>query len=276
MSAEISRWWELLRPDEAVHFEAVRPRASGRRFVDFKAQLRPQLGAQGVERDALGVFSDSQLNALGVAAFLARATLQKSPFIILDDPLQAGDNDHRATFVRHVIQELLSAGVQVIVLSFDDMTKRTMHNLYESLPIDGFLITLEHPMNGSIVAKTSDTADALLQQAAINLQSDNEAVRRAAANGLRLAAERLAKEILVKARTEKGDACSLADYEGTTLGPLIAGLQPYLADQADRGKWKTINLLLSPGSHDAPVPSRTDLKVAHGDLRTFHKGHIKT
>jgi hypothetical protein len=276
MSVEITRWWELLRPDEPVHFEAIRPRASGKRFVDFKAHLRPQLGVKGVERDALGIFSDSQLNALGVAAFLARATLQKSPLIVLDDPLQAGDGDHRSTFVRHVIQELLDDGIQIIVLTFDDMTKKTMHNLYESLPIDGFLTTLEHPKNGSIVAKTSDTADALLQQAAIYLHSDNEAQRRAGSNALRLAAERLAKEILVKQRTAKGESCSLADYEGETLGPLITALSPYLTEQAERGKWKAVNTWLSPGSHDAPVPSRADLRTAHGDLRAFYKTYIKT
>lgn len=155
------------------------------------------------------------------------------------------------------------------------MTKKTMHNLYESLPIDGFLITLEHPMNGSIVAKTTDTADALLQKATINLQSDNEAVRRAGANDVRLAAERLAKEILVKERTANEDLCSLADYEGETLGRLIVALDPYLTDPSHKGKWRMINNLVSPGSHDATVPSRTDLKVAYGDLRAFYKSYIK-
>jgi hypothetical protein len=106
------------------------------------------------------------------------------------------------------------------------------------------------------------------------LQSDNEAVRRAGANDLRLAAERLAKEILVKERTARGESCSLEAYEGDTLGRLIASLDPYHAEQADRGKWKMINLVLSPGSHDAPVPSRADLSVAHGDLRAFYKNYI--
>ncbi len=276
MSDEITRWWQLLRPDEPVHFEAVRPRGAGKRFVSLKARLRPQLGAAGVERDALGVFSDSQLNALGFAAFLARTKLQESPLIILDDPLQAGDADHRLTFVAYVLQELLDAGVQVIVLSFDDMTQKLLHNRYESLPIDGFVVTLEHPSTGSVVAKTSDTADALLQQASINLGSDHVAVRRAGAQAIRVAAERLAKEILVKERTAKGDTCSLEDYEGQTLGRLIVEITPYLTDAADPGKWKTVNISTSPGLHDSSLPTRTDLKVAHGDLRKFYNTYIKS
>jgi len=70
MSDEILKWWNRLRPDEPVVFERAEPRAGGRRFVDLKAQLRA--GGIVEERDALGIFSDSQLNALGLAAFLAR------------------------------------------------------------------------------------------------------------------------------------------------------------------------------------------------------------
>ena len=44
---------------------------------------------------------------------------------------------------------------------------------------------------------------------------------------------------------------------------------------AERGKWKAVNVWLSPGSHDAPVPSRADLKTARGDLRAFHRAYIK-
>jgi hypothetical protein len=57
---------------------------------------------------------------------------------------------------------------------------------------------------------------------------------------------------------------------------LITALSPYLTEQAERGKWKAINTWLSPGSHDAPVPSRADLRTSHGDLRAFYKTYIKT
>ena len=249
--------------------------ASGNRGAPVRVRLAPQLGTPGVERDLLGVFSDSQLNALGLAAFLARTKVQESPLIVLDDPLQAGDADHRLTFVAYVLEALLDAGVQVMILSFDEMTSKTIHNRYESLPVDGFVVTMENPATGSVIAKTSDTAEALLQQASIHLGSDHVAVRRAGSQAIRVAAERLAKEIIIKERTANGETATLEDYVGQTLGPLITDLTPYLTDPADRGKWKTINIAASPGQHDSSVPTRTDLKVAHGDLKKFHKTYIK-
>jgi len=269
MSAEIQHWWKLLRPDEAVQFDSVRRRGSGRRFVDFKARLHPRPNASGVERDALGVFSESQLNALGLAAFLARSRLQSAPFVVLDDPVQAGDDEHRATFVAHVVKELADQGMQTIVLTYDAQTSKQMHHTYEHLPLDGFAVTLDTPESGARVVQTANTADALLQQAQAYLHHDDEAIRAVAAGKMRIAAERLAKEILVRRRTDGGEVCSLADYNDKTLGPLIGDLVPYLSDQAHPGQWRVVGDLLNPGSHDDTPPSKADMRQAHGYLRGF-------
>jgi hypothetical protein len=100
MGAEIGRWWATLRPDELVRFGGVDRRASGRRFVNLTAKLAVSEEASPQVRDAVGVFSDSQLNALGLSAFLARQQLLGSPFVILDDPLPGYDPDHQVTSPR--------------------------------------------------------------------------------------------------------------------------------------------------------------------------------
>jgi hypothetical protein len=274
MSTEIAVWWQLLRPDEPVQFDRVARRGSGRRFVSFKALLRPAVGAAGVERDALGVFSDSQLNALGLAAFLARCSLQGSPVLLLDDPVQAGDDEHRATFVASVIQSLLDRDIQVIVVSHDDMLSKLMHHRYDYLPLSGFAITLPTPGEGARVVATSDTAQALLERTGAYLGHANPEFRKIGAGKLRDAAERVAKEILVRERAEAGESASVADYEGQTLGPLIAALEPYLDDPSHRGKWRNINDLLSPGSHDGDPPAASALAVARGDLKQFHSHYL--
>jgi RecF/RecN/SMC N terminal domain len=274
MSSEIAVWWQLLRPDEPAQFDRVARRGSGRRFVSFKALLRPAAGAAGVERDALGVFSDSQLNALGLAAFLARCSLQGSPLLLLDDPVQAGDDEHRATFVAGVIQALLERGTQVIVVSHDDMLSKLMHHRYDYLPLSGFAITLATPGEGARVVATSDTAQALLERTGAYLGHPDPEFRKVGAGKLRDAAERVAKEILVRKRTEAGESASVADYEGQTLGPLIAALEPYLDDPSHRGKWRNVNDLLSPGSHDGDPPAATALGVARGDLKQFHSHYL--
>ena len=275
MSAEIDMWWQLLRPDEPVRFASVRRRGSGRRFVMFKAHLHGAPGLAAIERDALGVFSDSQLNALGLAAFLARARLQQTPFVVLDDPLQAGDEEHRATFVGYVIEKLLELGVQVIVLTYDDMTSKLIHHRYEALPVVGFSVSLDRPADGSVVVRTTNTAEALLQRAKVYLESDDPEFRSSAAGHLRKAGERIAKEIIVNARTAKSDACSLTDYEDKTLGPLITELTPYLTKSDHAGKWKVVGDLLNPGSHDDVPPTKQDLKMAFGYLRDALRDYLR-
>jgi len=275
MSGEIATWWKLLRPDEPVEFMRVDKRGTGRRFVTFKALLRPAAGLEGVERDALGVLSDSQLNALGLAAFLARIIKNGDRFVVLDDPVQAGDEEHRATFAVGVVEALLKAGVQVIVVSHEHQLSKLMHNRYEHLPMSGFAISMLTPGDGARVVATTDTAEALLQRADATLAIDNPDYRKANAGKLRDAAERVAKEILVKQRLEAGEPASIADYEGQTLGPLIAALEPFHQDSSHPGKWRTVNTMLSPGSHDADPPAANELKIALGDLKRFHKDYLR-
>ena len=143
MSDEILTWWNRLRPDEPVVFQRAEPRAGGRRFVDLKAKL--SAGGIVEERDALGIFSDSQLNALGLAAFLARAILQGVPFVVLDDPVQAGDDEHRDTFIDVVLPALVDAGLQVIVTTHDSHMRTLLSNVQQ---IDGFTVTLDEPEKG--------------------------------------------------------------------------------------------------------------------------------
>lgn len=114
----------------------------------------------------------------------------------------------------------------------------------------------------------------MLERAGATLATDHPEFRKSNASKLRDAAERLAKEIVVRKRTEAGEAASIADYEGKTLGPLIADLEPYFQDPSHKGKWKNANELLSPGPHDAEVPTVNDLRVAFGDLKRFRRDYL--
>jgi hypothetical protein len=192
MSAEIERWWKLLRPDEPVAFLKAAPRGQGLRGVALEAALHKSDGSH-FTRDALGVFSDSQLNALGFSAFLARATLQRTPFVVLDDPMQSGDEAHRDTFIDQVVPELLAADCQVLITTFDHNLNRL---LTAAQPLDGFQISLDEPADGSVVIKGSQTARALLRDAKAYIQ-EGQAIRATGAGRLRVAAEAVAKEVLV-------------------------------------------------------------------------------
>lgn len=268
MSDEILKWWNRLRPDEPVVFERAEPRAGGRRFVDLKAKL----SAGGIleERDALGIFSDSQLNALGLAAFLARAILQGVPFVVLDDPVQAGDDEHRDTFIDVVLPALVDAGLQVIVTTHDSHMRTLLSNVHQ---IDGFTVTLDEPEKGTVVIKGTDTAEALLDEAK-GFIKETPSLRDTGAQKLRVAAERLAKEILVQKRQIAGERASLGEYKKWALEKLVPRLCEVLDDEKEKGNWRNVSPRLSPGAHDDAPPAKNTLKTVRDQLVTSHKRHI--
>ena len=273
ISDEIEAWWELLRPEEHVSFGGVRRRGTGRRYVDFKASMRAQLDGDSVERDAIGVFSDSQLNALGLASFLARCEKQGVPFVVLDEPVQAGDAEHRTTFARFAVKRLMDNGVQVIVSSYDDHLTKLLRDLYRDAPIDSFAVSLSSRREGTEVTKTSSPVMAALAAARPFIRHDDEAIRREGAQKLRPAAERLAKEITLQGRRAAGDQCDIGEYDGKTLGELLPTVEPYLTDNEERGKWRAIKTILDPSHHDDTVPARTALMTAAGDLTRSVNDH---
>ena len=120
---EITRWWKLLRPEESATFSGIQRAGTGRRFIDLKAGLASGSAGEPLKlRDAVAVFSDSQLNCLGLAAFLARSVRENSGFVVLDDPVPASDREHRAMFIHRVLDELVRSGFHVILLTHDDDT----------------------------------------------------------------------------------------------------------------------------------------------------------
>jgi hypothetical protein len=268
MSAEIGRWWKLLRPDEPVDFLKAAPRGQGLRGVALEAALHKSDGSHHT-RDALGVFSDSQLNALGLSAFLARASLQQTPIIVLDDPVQAGDDAHRDTFIDLVIPALIAADFQVLITTYDHHLNKL---LTAAQPLDGFQVSLDEPADGSVVVKGSHSAQALLRDAKEYL-GEGQAIRATAAGRLRVAAEAVAKEVLVAKRSAQGDRVSLADYTGKTLEGLVPLLKEHLDDQEYRW-WTMVSPRLSPGAHDDAPPERNTLTMVYNGLKKTLRDHL--
>ena len=73
-------------------------------------------------RDAVAIFSQSQLHFLGLASFLARAMREPNGFMVFDDPVVSSDEDYRAHFVCTVLEELIKLGQQMILLTQDQRT----------------------------------------------------------------------------------------------------------------------------------------------------------
>lgn len=275
LSKEVADWWERLRPDEPTFFDSVSPRPKARRSIDFKVGLANSLDRKNAKiRDAIAVFSHSQLHCLGIAAFIARIIRDKVGFMVLDDPIISSDEDHRPHFMRTVIEQLLVKGVQVIVITQDHKTWVDLNELYSHKNIDAFQLSKE--LAGTVALKSSDGLAVMLSRAEPFVSSESPEFRKMAAERLRDAGERFCKEFLTKKRRDGGDASALiTDYDGKTLGQLIPLTHPHLVlDASHPGKLKTMEKHLNPGKHDDTPPSKGELQCALGDLKRFKKDYL--
>ena len=74
----------------------------------------------GTPMSAAANLRECQLNCLGIAMWLMRATTPSSPFafVLLDDPVQSMDDDHTEAFISDIVPHLIdNHGKQVIVMS---------------------------------------------------------------------------------------------------------------------------------------------------------------
>ncbi|MFX1822347.1 AAA family ATPase [Pseudarthrobacter sp. CC4] len=275
MSDAIMRWWGSIRPEELVGFAGVKRRAAGAIFVNLIAALQADTQADAVERDALGVFSDSQLNALGLSTFLARTELVQSPFVFLDDPIPGSDGDHRLTFCQNTLAGLLSSGMQVIVTTYDPKLAELAQTVNESWEPITYDLTLLNIAEGTEPAQTSDLFSNYMLQGEDGLNAPTAAGRRGACTAYRSAAERLAKQIIATNRTASGASTTVADIEreASMLGDLIPLLAPFTLSPDEKGKWQVIPKVLNPGNHDDGAPSTIELKQIRGNLRQIAKAH---
>jgi hypothetical protein len=278
MSDTITEWWGTIRPEELVGFGGIKRRAGGALFVNLIAALRADPTSVPVEREALGVYSDSQLNALGLSIFLARTELLGAPVVVLDDPIPGSDADHRLTFVQNTLGQLLKADTQVIMTTFDSKLAEWAQTNHGGSDYIAYNLDLIDIIAGTEPTQTSDVFGQLMLEAEESLYAPTAKGRRAACNTMRSAAERLAKQIIATGQTDAGTPTTIADVEAkaTVLGELIPLVTPFVVDgNAEKGLWKTFPKVLNPGSHDDDVPSTTDLKVVFGNLRRIAKNHQK-
>ena len=118
--------WSILREDVYSGFKKILiPTPTGKGFpvkMEVKAVLDD--GSVTHELDALKVMSESQLNAIGVAAFITRSQLLGQRCIVFDDPVQSMDDDHIRSFADNLLLHLSESNYQVIVLTHNDRFSR--------------------------------------------------------------------------------------------------------------------------------------------------------
>lgn len=278
LSGEVRRWWDLLRPEEATYFDTVQRRsAKAKRMIDLRAGLSLKDDKSDPKfRDAVAVFSQSQLHCLGLALFLARATSEGAGFIVLDDPVLTSDDDYRPNFASSVIEALLADGIQVLVLTQDYGTAKDIGTRWDHAGAARFDLVRNDPLTGSEIRNKDDDLAAMIGRARPFCNSEDPEQRKVGAGKVRDAIERFCKVLLVRHRMTGGDAmASVTDYDGQNFSSFSANVKALLTrDKSHPGKLQAAHDYTTPGAHDDSPPPKSNLKMALGDLTALKKEYL--
>jgi hypothetical protein len=216
--------------------------------------------------DAVRVFSESQTNVLGIAAFLTRSILLGHAFLVLDDPVQSMDDKHFRTLAKELFKKLLANGIQVIILTHNDEFARIISYAHSNTDNYATLSTRESRRKGCWVVEGNRRVSERLSRAEKCADEGNyeEAWRL-----IRLALERM--YTLVKAASEPSfEPMSWKDqtleymWEDGGVGVLIEAAVP-----GSRNELKDICRQTAGGAHDKKATGDTDVIKACKFIRSL-------
>jgi hypothetical protein len=256
MSNHIAKFYLMMHPAEQVDDVKLEIIEEG---VEFKYAFHGKPAFPPAK-----YLSESHLNSLGIAAFLASAKLfnKCNQFFILDDVVTSFDASHRLRLLRLLKQEF--SEWQILLLTHEpvwfELIKREM------LPA-GWLIHEVEMVQGSgmrLKASARDMKEAVAQKRSAGALNPNE---------VRTLLERVLKEICygleVKVAFRYNDQ-NERRMPGELLSELRSRLNkkcPAIKDDPILAKMETSSLIGTIGSHDSgPVINLADLAVAFEDV----------
>ena len=251
--------WTSLRDESYSSFNQLHiPPPRGRGFpVKFELKALLNDSNETKEVDALGVFSDSQINALGIAAFVTRAKLLGHRLLIFDDPVQSMDEEHFKTFARDLIPRILDDGFQVILLTHNDTFARdvSFHHYDRS---DYVTMSIDHRQeSGSAVEEGNRRVSERLKMAKRELRKRDFD---GAWHYIRLAIERLYTITYVKYGPTKFEPANWQDQTAEYMwnSGVDEIIWARLPDSEKR--LKEILKMTASGAHDKAARGETDIR----------------
>ena len=263
-SDEMTAIWHLLRSDSGAQFNRLHiPAARGRGYkLEFELKAVISDGVSEPEVDALRVFSESQVNVLGIAAYITRAKLLGHKLLIFDDPVQSMDEEHFRSFAAQLLPSLLDDGFQVVILTHSDTFVRRLHDSHYRRESFFTLETRPSRRKGCYVQEGSRRVSERLKNAR-RLAEDGDLA--GAWRLVRIAMERM--YTLAKAREDSGfnleswHSLSAEDMWNRGVAEIVAQRAPSTAKRL-----KEILDATTAGAHDKVATSETELVQATKDL----------
>lgn len=264
-SDDMSRIWDSLRKDTPARFTSlVVPEPRGRGYkLEFELKATIEAENKTVVVDALRVFSESQINALGVAAYITRARHLGHRLLVFDDPVQSMDDEHLRSFAGPLLDELLGDGFQIVILTHNEGFSKAIADHHYQRESYATLTTRATRRQGCRVdegsrrvAERLKTAERLAEEGRLQ-----EAWR-----FLRLALERL--YLLIRRQGDAGfDPETWKNHTAENMwdqgvGAIVGKRAPQAPPQL-----KAILKLTVAGAHDKAPPGETDLRQSVAFLR---------
>ena len=189
-------WSKLRRDDYSVFSRLLIPEPKGKGMkarLEVKAELKSK--SETHEVHALGVLSESQINAIGIAAFVTRSALIGHNVLIFDDPVQSMDDDHFNSFADSLLSHLCDYGFQVIILTHNDDFDQGM-NYFHCDRENRISMEIKHTRNNGISVSEGNRSVSGLLNMGLAYWEDGE--YKTAWVCLRIAIERLYMLIRIK------------------------------------------------------------------------------
>jgi hypothetical protein len=261
MSENISRYYLAMHPNQHVDDVTLTVLEEG---VEFEYSFHGKR-----VHPPLKYLSESHLNSLGIAAFLASAKLFNNinGFLVLDDIVTSFDSNHRVRLLRVLGDDF--ADWQILLLTHEpfwfEMIKREMTS-------QGWLISELEMLPGARV-QIKDSAKDMKEH--INSKMKDGSLT---PNDLRTWLERTLKEICfaleVKLSFRYNDE-NERRMPGELLSELRAALRkksPAMKDEPIFSKIETSNLIITTGSHDSgPIIAPGDIAACYDDVLALDK-----
>ena len=260
--------WSSLRGDTySVFSELSMPDPRGRGYlVEIEVKAKLDDGSDTRLVDALQVFSESQVNALGIAAFITRSELIGHRLLVFDDPVQSMDEEHFKTFARDVLGYLLTRGFQIVLLTHNDTFARDVSYWhYERL--DYVTMAVRHSKGRGCIVDEGNRRVAERLKTAERLCADGRDDD--AWKPIRLAIERLYLVSYLKHGPEDFKPVSWGQQNAEHMWNAGAGEVIERTVPGSGRRLKEILELSAAGSHDAPVRGETDLRRSIEFLRSL-------
>ena len=259
-SANMTQVWQLLRNDSGAHFSRIlvpEPRGKGYK-LEFELKAVISDGSSETEVDALRVFSESQVNVIGIAAYVTRARALGHRVLLFDDPVQSMDEEHFRTFASKLLPELLDSGFQVIVMTHSDTFARRLNEAHYLRPSYATLEARASKRKGCQIDEGNRRVAERLKNAA---RRADEGELQEAWRFVRLALERLYVLAYMRAMPdfdpEKWAGMAAEDMWNQGAGKVIREAAPDSGPELKRILGMTV-----AGAHDKAATSETDLKDA--------------